>query len=100
METININDTGSEKEILKITITEDETIPERVVTHTKFEGTLSDLINEEIPRLEREKAALEAQVTAKQAEIDQKLALKAKVEIELDKLPVRNVKELSEEIVL
>lgn len=94
METINIENTGDAKEVLKVVITETETVPEKVVEHVKFDGTLSDLVNEELPRLLKEKESLEAQVVAKQVEIDAKEALRDKIQVELDKLPV--VKEVVE----
>jgi len=91
METIKINDTGDVKQVLKVVVTETETIPEKVVEHIKFDGTLSDLVNEELPRLQREKENLEAQVIAKQAEITAKELLRDKIQVELNKLPVKEV---------
>jgi len=89
MEKIDINDTGDEKEVLKVIVSEPETIPEKVVEHIRFDGTLSDLVNEQLPRLQKEKQALEDQVIAKQAEITAKELLRDKIQIELDKLPIR-----------
>lgn len=81
METIEINDDGGSKEVLKVTIQEVKTVEQ---TDVKFDGTLSDLSNETLPRLYAQRDAILAEIAKYEA-------LVTKIQVELNKLPVREV---------
>lgn len=81
-QTIKVTDDGVKPvDVQKIVIT--QTATKSVVTPV-FEGTLSDLVNEELPRLYRQRDEINSQITAKEALRDQ-------IQAELNKLPARSV---------
>lgn len=79
-QTIQISDDGKNPvSIQKVVITKTET--KGVV---QFEGTLSDIVNETLPRLYKQRDEIQAEITKYEA-------LRDTVTIELNKLPERSV---------
>lgn len=82
VQTVDIDDDGtSPKNVQRVTVITTET--KEVVT-SDFEGTLSDLSNEILPRLYAERDAILAEIAKYEA-------LKTRVQTEVNKLPVREV---------
>lgn len=81
-EQINVHDDGvTPLDKVKIVISTTET---KEITTTDFDGTLSDLENETLPHLYKQRDSILAEIARYEA-------LKDKVQTEVDKLPPREI---------